>query len=75
MYISLVDLARVTKADDENAILEYRWPNITSMKDFLSSSIPRHMTSTGARVAVIQDSFGFQECQTTAENRVSTDPI
>lgn len=75
MHFPLVDLARMTIADGENAILKNRWPKITSAEDLLSSSILGHTTTTGIRVAVIKNSFDFLECQTMAENRVNAETI
>ena len=62
MHLPLVDLALMTRADNKNEILEDRRPKITSTKDLLSSSIPRYMTTIGARMVVIQNSFGFVKC-------------
>jgi len=67
-HLPLVNLACVTETDSKNVILENRGPKITSAEDLLGSSITKHVTTTGARVVVTQDSFSFFERQTTAEN-------
>ena len=61
-HLPLVYLALVTGADDNNEILKDGGPEIIGAEDFLSSIISEHVTTTGARMAVIQNSLNFLKC-------------
>jgi len=51
----------MTGADIENAILKDGGPEVASTEDLLGSGISRHVTTTGAGVAVIQNTLSFLE--------------
>ena len=74
-HLPLVYLALMTRVDDKDAILKDRGLKVTSTKDFLGSSISRHVTATGTGVAVIQDPLSLLESKTMAKNRVSAETI
>ena len=75
MHLALVDLAFVTLADNKNAVFEYGQPEITNVKDFLSCSITRHMTTTCPRVEIIENSFNFHNCEALVKNIMDTDMV
>ena len=60
-HFSLTNLELMEFANNMDTILEDGGPKVPSTEDLLSSSISGHVTTTGARVAVIQDSLSFLE--------------
>ena len=75
VHLALVDLALVTFKDSEDTIFENGRPEIPNTKNFFSSSIPRHVTNTCARMAIIKEFFSFLEGQTPTEDRISSDVV
>jgi len=51
----------MTRADGKNAVLKDRGPEVARTKDLLGSGISKHVATTGARVAVIQNTLSFLE--------------
>jgi len=68
MHLALVNLAFVALTNNKNAVLEDRWPKIASVKDFLSGSVTKHMTTTCPRVAIIENSFSFLDHKASMKN-------
>ena len=60
-HLPLVYLALMTRADGKNAVLKDRGPEVARTKDLLGSGISKHVATTGARVAVIQNTLSFLE--------------
>ena len=58
----------VALTNNKNAVLEDRQPDITSMKNFFSCSVTRHMTTTCPRMAVIENSLNLLDSKTLAKN-------
>ena len=61
--------------NNDNAVFEDGGPEIPSMKNFLCSSITKHVTSIGANVTIIQGLFSLLEIQTPVENGINSDAV
>ena len=72
---ALVNLVIMEFTNRDNVVFENRRPKVTSTKDFLSSSITRHVTTIGAIVIVIKGFLNLLESQTLVENGIYPDTI
>lgn len=75
VYLALIDLEIMALTDSNNAIFKDGGPEIPNMKNFMCSSITRHVTATGTTVTIIQGLFILLESQTPAENGINSDAV
>ena len=74
-HLALVNLEIVTLADNKNAVFKDSRPEISNTKNLLCIRIFRNVTTTGARVAIIEDFFSLLESQSSTENRINSDVV
>ena len=74
-HLVRIDLEIMALTDNNNAVFKDGGPEIPSTKNFMCSSISRHVTTIGTTVTIIQVLLSLLESQTLVKNGINSDAI